>query len=357
MFAGRVNRPCHPRGTPPVAGSRPSKVRLCTAPKATAASATVRPGGPKVSWMWEIGTMPARLVRPTVGLSPTTPFALAGHTMLPSVSVPNDTAAKFDDTAAPDPALEPQGLRLMPYGLFVCPPRPDHPLTDSKERKLAHSPRFVFPRMTAPPARRLAATVESVSAGFPTSANEPAVVCIMSPVSTLSLSSTGIPCKGPSTMPCLRSRSACRAISSASGFNSITELTPGPLWSSATMRAMYSLVSSADVSLPDAISAWSWATVASLCCLGTLGDSLFFVASFAAARVSARKAGRRKLRTAGTFILFPPPHLAGCNAGTPTTPQSHYQAIPADLSRLSGPETPHPAWGSSHSATGATPRM
>jgi len=58
--------------------------------------------------------MPARLVRPTVGLMPTTPLALAGHTMLPSVSVPNDTAVKFDDTAAAEPALEPQGLRLMP---------------------------------------------------------------------------------------------------------------------------------------------------------------------------------------------------------------------------------------------------
>ena len=44
--------------------------------------------------------MPARLVRPTVGLIPTTPLALAGQTMLPSVSVPNDTAAKFDETAA-----------------------------------------------------------------------------------------------------------------------------------------------------------------------------------------------------------------------------------------------------------------
>jgi hypothetical protein len=44
----------------------------------------------------------------------TTPFALAGQTMLPSVSVPNDTAAKFDDTAAPEPTLEPHVLRSMP---------------------------------------------------------------------------------------------------------------------------------------------------------------------------------------------------------------------------------------------------
>jgi len=59
-------------------------------------------------------TTPARLVRPTVGLIPTTPLAFAGQTMLPSVSVPSETAAKLAETAAPDPELEPQGLRSMP---------------------------------------------------------------------------------------------------------------------------------------------------------------------------------------------------------------------------------------------------
>src|SRR6185295_12694376 len=112
MFAGRVLPvPCQPSGTSPVAGSRPSDVRLWITLSAAAASATVRPCGPTVSCTCEIGTTPARLVSPTVGLMPTTPFALAGHTMLPSVSVPSDTAAKFADTAAPDPELEPQGLR------------------------------------------------------------------------------------------------------------------------------------------------------------------------------------------------------------------------------------------------------
>src|ERR1700737_3387360 len=113
MFVGRGKRTLPPRGTTPVAGSRPSNVRLWTTLKAAAASATVRPCGPNVSCVCEIGTMPARLVRPTVGLMPTTPLALAGQTMLPSVSVPNDTAEKFEETAAPDPALDPQGLRSM----------------------------------------------------------------------------------------------------------------------------------------------------------------------------------------------------------------------------------------------------
>src|SRR3954466_6105876 len=117
MFVGRA-RPCQPSGTPPVAGSRPSDARLWMTESASAASATVRACGPTVSCVCEIGTTPARLVSPTVGLMPTTPFALAGHTMLPSVSVPNATAAKFAVAAAPDPALEPHGFRLMPYGLL-----------------------------------------------------------------------------------------------------------------------------------------------------------------------------------------------------------------------------------------------
>src|SRR2546430_3403771 len=193
MFVGRVLPvPGHPSGTPPVPGSRPSKVRLSMTLSAAAASATVRPCGPTVSCVCEIGTTSARLVRPTVGLIPTTPFAFAGHTMLPSVSLPNDTAAKFAEAAAPDPELDPHGLRSMPYGLLVCPPRPDHPLIDSNERKFAHSDKFVLPRITAPPARRFAATVESCSAGVPTSANDPALVCILSPVPILSFSNTGM---------------------------------------------------------------------------------------------------------------------------------------------------------------------
>src|SRR5438876_9095514 len=142
--------------------------------RTAAASATVRACGPIVSCVWEMGTTPARLVSPTVGLIATTPLTLPGQTILPSVSEPIETAAKFAEAAAPEPELEPQALRSMPYGLCACPPRPDQPLIDSKERKFAHSDRVVFPRITAPPARRLAATVESRTAGVPTSAKQPA---------------------------------------------------------------------------------------------------------------------------------------------------------------------------------------
>src|SRR5216683_7435505 len=115
MFVGRVLPvPCQPSGTPPVAGSRPSKLRLWMTLSAAAASATVLPWGPTVSWVCEMGTTPARLVSPTVGLIPTTPLALDGQTMLPSVSLPRARTAKFADAAAPEPELEPQGLRLIP---------------------------------------------------------------------------------------------------------------------------------------------------------------------------------------------------------------------------------------------------
>jgi hypothetical protein len=66
----------------------------------------------------EIGTTPARLVTPTVGLMPTTPLLCAGQTMLPSVSVASATVDRLADTAAPDPELEPHGLRSIAYGLL-----------------------------------------------------------------------------------------------------------------------------------------------------------------------------------------------------------------------------------------------
>ena len=77
-----------------------------------------------------MGTTPARLVSPTVGLMPTTPHRLEGQTMLPSVSVPSETAQRFAETAAPDPELEPHGLRSSAYGLLHCPPRPLQPLDE-----------------------------------------------------------------------------------------------------------------------------------------------------------------------------------------------------------------------------------
>ncbi len=54
---------------------------------------------------------PARLTRPTVGLMPTMPLTEDGQTIEPSVSVPTATAHRLAETAAPEPELEPHGLR------------------------------------------------------------------------------------------------------------------------------------------------------------------------------------------------------------------------------------------------------
>src|SRR5262245_24586466 len=113
-----------------------------------AASRTLRVIGPAVSWLWEIGMIPVRLIRPTVGLTPTIPQTVEGDTMEPSVSVPIAAAQRFAATATPEPALDPEGLRSSAYGFLVSPPRPLQPLVERSPRKLAHSLKLVLPRIT-----------------------------------------------------------------------------------------------------------------------------------------------------------------------------------------------------------------
>src|SRR5262245_41691986 len=166
--------------------------------------------------------IPVRPTSPTVGLIPTTPHTDAGHKIDPSVSVPTATAHKLDETATAEPELDPDGLRSSAYGFRVNPPRPLHPPVEWLPRMLLHSVRFVLPISTAPALRSCFTTNES-SGGFdPTSASDPDVVAILSAVSQLSFTSTGMPCNGPSAPPDFRSASARSAISIASGFNSMT---------------------------------------------------------------------------------------------------------------------------------------
>ena len=74
-----------------------------------AASSTLRVMGPAVSWVEETGSMPSWLIRPTVGLCPTTEFDSAGSRMEPEVSVPTVAAARPTEAATPEPELEPLG--------------------------------------------------------------------------------------------------------------------------------------------------------------------------------------------------------------------------------------------------------
>src|SRR5881628_2496609 len=144
-----------------------------------------------------MGMIPERLTNPTVGLMPTMPFAFEGQTIEPSVSVPIAAAQRFAAAAAPEPELEPHGLRSSAYGFLVCPPRPLQPLVECVERKFAHSLRFVLPRITAPAPRSRVAMNASFGGAAPASASEPAVVIIPSAVAMLSLIRIGIPCSGP----------------------------------------------------------------------------------------------------------------------------------------------------------------
>src|SRR5205085_11775983 len=144
-----------------------------------------------------MGMIPVLLRSPSVGLMPTIPFADDGHTIEPSVSVPIAAAQRLAATAPPEPELDPQGFRSSTYGFFACPPRPLQPLDECVDRKLAHSLRLVFPRMTTPAARSRCTRNASAGAGCPSSASDPAVVCMRSAVSMLSLIRTGIPWRGP----------------------------------------------------------------------------------------------------------------------------------------------------------------
>src|SRR5919202_5269789 len=143
-----------------------------------------------------MGITPARLVSPTVGLMPTTPLWPAGHTIEPSVSVAMVAAARLAAAAAPEPDDEPHGLRSRTYGMLHWRPRPLQPLDEWVERKFAHSLRLVLPSRIAPACRKRAAVVESCCTGTLTRASEPAVVCIASAVSMLSLTMIGMPCSG-----------------------------------------------------------------------------------------------------------------------------------------------------------------
>src|SRR3954451_10270884 len=173
---------------PGAAGSAASAPAIAV--NSSAASVTVRVIGPAVSCETEIGMMPRRLTRPTVGFKPTSPFTADGQMMLPSVSVPTPKAARLDATAAPVPELEPHGLRSRAYGFLVCPPRELHPDEDRVERKFAHPLRLVLPRITAPAARSRVTRNASCLGRWSASAMEPAELTRPA-TSTLSLMRMG----------------------------------------------------------------------------------------------------------------------------------------------------------------------
>ena len=80
-------------------------------PSMIAASRTVRAIGPVLSWLWAMGMTPPRLCSPIVGLMPTRQLRDDGPTMEPSVSEPIVATARLAAAPAPEPELDPPGVR------------------------------------------------------------------------------------------------------------------------------------------------------------------------------------------------------------------------------------------------------
>src|SRR4051794_16682661 len=102
--------------------------------------------------------------RPRLGLSPTSPHALAGMRIDPPPSLPWAAATIPAATAAAEPPLDPPGERLRSHGLRVGPYA-----SGSVVAADASSGTFVRPMITQPVRRSRRTTYESSLALHPAS--------------------------------------------------------------------------------------------------------------------------------------------------------------------------------------------
>lgn len=86
-----------------------------------ATSATRAAIGPTVSKYCETATEPLHEIRPIVGRNPATPQKEAGMRMEPPVSEPIEPWHIPAARVAPEPPLEPPGMRLTSQGLRTGP--------------------------------------------------------------------------------------------------------------------------------------------------------------------------------------------------------------------------------------------
>ena len=158
-------------------------------PNAVATSETLRAIGPPVSKLSASGTIPLRLSRPSVGLSPTMPLAEDGPRTEPPVSVPMPNWANIAAIDAPVPPLEPEGPRVKSCGLRVCKPMELKPLGTAPALRTAgsvapltlpplpaNSLRLTLATMITPASRNFFTTNASAGGTEPCSSCEPAVV-------------------------------------------------------------------------------------------------------------------------------------------------------------------------------------
>src|SRR5688500_2232834 len=103
--------------------------------------------------------MPWRLTRPYVGFIPTTPQSAAGLRIDPDVSPPVAAIRSPAASAAPEPLLDPPGVRERSQGLVASANSP--PPTGLPPNE--NSGRFNLPTSTPPAAFMRATTVASKS--------------------------------------------------------------------------------------------------------------------------------------------------------------------------------------------------
>ena len=89
--------------------------------KMRATSETRRAIGPSVSNQADTGIEPRQDIRPIDGLRPATPQNAAGRRIDPPVSEPIEPTHIPAASDAPDPPLEPPGIRLVSQGLRTGP--------------------------------------------------------------------------------------------------------------------------------------------------------------------------------------------------------------------------------------------
>ena len=160
-----------------------------------AVSNALRAIAPTVSSDGVIGSTPRLLTEPYVGRSAVTPLSAAGIRTEPPVSVPSAARHRSAPSAAPEPPLEPPGMRAASQALAQVP-KWGLSLVAPK----ASSCMLVLPTITAPAERSRRATTASRRGTRSRNQAEPAVAGIPAK-SMLSFSATGIPSSGPRLSP------------------------------------------------------------------------------------------------------------------------------------------------------------
>src|SRR5439155_24841135 len=135
------------------------------ASKGVAGSSTQRATTPTWSRAGLSGTTPYVLTRPWRAFAPTTPQKHAGRSVEPPVWVARAARHIPAATAAPEPPLEPPGVRWRFHGLRV-----------GGGSRYPNSAIRVLPRTTAPAVRRRSTAAASCGATKPARAREPASV-------------------------------------------------------------------------------------------------------------------------------------------------------------------------------------